>query len=67
MRKNRTILAQNWKVTVQSMEMKLLFIPLFFILLRIWSLVYVVLAVEAKVHLSCTVRMFFIFVSVSED
>ncbi len=58
-------MTQNTNVMVSRVETKLLFIPVFFILLRIWSFLYVVLSLEAGVHFKCSVSAFFIFASVS--
>ena len=61
----RSILIQNAEVAVHRVEKKLLFIPVFFILLRMWSSVYAILAVEIGVRWRCNVSIFFIFASVS--
>lgn len=53
--------------SVNSMEMKLLFIPIIFILLRIWSLLFVIIEVEYGHDrpLNCTAIMFFLIMGVS--
>jgi hypothetical protein len=51
--------------TVQKVEMKLLFIPIFFILLRVWSLLLTIIEIEAGKPLSCAVLLFFLHVGVS--
>jgi hypothetical protein len=65
MQKNKSILTQSWKVTMQSVEVKLLFIPVIFILLRIWSLLLTVIVVEANHPLPCGAVKFFLYISVS--
>lgn len=61
--KNRSILTQNWKATMNNVEIKLLLIPIIFILLRIWSLLLVIIAVEAKYDLNCGAVKFFLYIS----
>ena len=51
--------------TVQSVELKLLFIPIFFILLRIWSLIFGIIEIEAHAHLNCAAVLFFLHMGVS--
>ncbi len=64
-KKNQAVLSQNWKATVQSVEVKFLFIPIFFILLRIWSLLFLIIVVQAGYELHCGAIKFFIFIGVS--
>lgn len=59
------MLTQSWKATMQNVEVKLLFIPIIFILLRIWSLVFTIIVVYAGYHPHCTVTKFFLYISVS--
>ena len=40
------VMTKNMASTVQKVEMKLLFIPIFFILLRVWSLVLTIIEIE---------------------
>ena len=65
MRMNKSILTQSWKVTMQNVEVKLLFIPIIFILLRIWSLLLAVIVVEANHQLPCAVVTVFLYIGVS--
>ena len=65
MKKNQAILSQNWKATVQSVEVKFLFIPIFFILLRIWSLLFVAIVIQGQKELPCGAIKFFIYIGVS--
>ena len=51
--------------TVQKVETKLLFIPIFFILLRIWSLVLTIVEIEAGKTLNCKALLFFLHIGVS--
>ena len=45
--------------------MKLLLIPIFFILLRIWSLLQSIVQIEAGINLNCTTLLFFVHIGVS--
>ena len=65
MRTDHAIMTKNMASTVHKVEMKLLFIPIFFILLRVWSLVLTVIEIEAGKSLSCPVVWFFIHIGVS--
>ncbi len=61
----KTILTQNLSSAVQSVERKLILIPIIFILLRIWSLLLAVITVEMNVHLNCFVVLFFLYIGVN--
>ncbi len=61
----KTILTQNLSSAVQSVERKLILIPIIFILLRIWSLLLVVIKVEMNVQLNCVVVLFFLHIGVN--
>ncbi len=61
----KTILTQNLSNAVQSVERKLILIPIIFILLRIWSLLLVVIKVEMNVQLNCVVVLFFLHIGVN--
>ena len=50
--------------TVQSVERKLIFIPIIFILLRIWSLLFTIIDIEAPGKLSCPAVEFFLHMGV---
>ena len=65
MKNDTAVMTKNMASTVQKVEMKLLFIPIFFILLRIWSLLLTIIEIEAGKHLSCTALLFFLHVGVS--
>lgn len=65
MKAGKTILTQNLSSAVQSMERKLILIPVVFILLRIWSLLFVGLEVEGRVKLNCGAILFFLHIAVS--
>ena len=56
---------KNMASTVQKVEMKLLFIPIFFILLRIWSLLLTIIEIEAGKKLHCIPLLFFLHIGVS--
>lgn len=59
------LLTQNINRAVQDVELKLLLIPIFFILLRIWSLLFCIIVIEAHVHLNCVAILFFLHMGVS--
>ena len=50
---------------VSKVETKMIVIPVVFILLRVWSLLFVIITVEAGQSLSCPVVTFFLYVGVS--
>ena len=58
-------MTKNMASTVQKVEMKLLFIPIFFILLRIWSLLLTIIEIEAGKPLHCKALLFFLHIGVS--
>ena len=64
MKKGKTHLAPNLASTVQSVERKLIFIPIIFILLRIWSLLFTIIDIEAPGKLSCRAVEFFLHMGV---
>ena len=49
---------------MQSVERKLLFIPIIFILLRIWSLLFIIIDIEAPGNLPCPAVEFFLHMGV---
>jgi hypothetical protein len=51
--------------TVQKVEVKLIFIPIVFLLLRVWSFLLTVIAIEAGRKLKCPTVWFFIHMGVS--
>ena len=65
MKTDVAVMTRNMASTVQKVEMKILFIPIFFILLRIWSLVLTILEIEAGITLKCTTLLFFLHIGVS--
>lgn len=50
---------------VVHVETKMIIIPIAFILLRVWSLVLIIITVEAGKKLDCAVIIFFLFIGVS--
>ena len=58
-------LTNSITTAVHSVELKLLFIPIFFIVLRIWSLLLVIIEVEAHKRLNCAAILFFLHMGVS--
>lgn len=62
MRAGKTVLTPNLASTVHSVEVKLLFIPVLFIVLRIWSLLLVLIEIEGHGHLNCTALSFFLHI-----
>ena len=58
-------MTRNMASTVQKVELKILCIPIFFILLRVWSLVLTIIEIEAGVHLNCAALLFFLHIGVS--
>ena len=61
----KTILTQNLSSAVQSVERKLMLIPIIFILLRIWSLLLVIIKVEMDIPLGCVAILFFLHIAVN--
>ena len=64
MKSGKTQLTPNLASTVQTVERKLLFIPIIFILLRIWSLLFIIIDIEAPGNLSCHAVEFFLHMGV---
>jgi len=58
-------LTNSITTAVHSVELKLLFIPIFFIVLRIWSLLLLIIEIEAGAHLKCAAILFFLHMGVS--
>ena len=65
MKASKAILTRNVISSVHSMEVKLMLIPVFFIFLRIWSLIFGFLVTDIGLDLSCRTVMFFIHINVS--
>ena len=59
-------MSQQGKDTVQSIEKKLVAIPVLFILLRVWSLLLVLITLYTELR-SCTVVLFFLGMGVSDE